>query len=176
MPTPPLFDAAALSGFPGAPFAESAVAAAASAIRAAAGWHVAPSVTETIVVDCDGGAYLFIPTLWLDSVTAIRDSDGNTIALDDVQLAKTPRFRAGCLYRSQSWPTLDTVELDIVHGFDACPPELLALGAAMCQSISRDRSITQESEGPFSVAYSATSQTELEASPLLARYRIPSRP
>lgn len=176
MPIPPLFDAAALADFPGAPFSSSVVAAAESAIRAAAGWHIAPQINETVAVESDGGCYLFVPTLWLDSVTAIRDvtNDDAVIAFDDVQTARTPRFRAGCLHRASAWP-MSVVELDIVHGLDECPPELLALAASLCQSISRDRSITQQTEGPFSVAYSAASQAELEASPLLARYRIPQR-
>jgi hypothetical protein len=117
-----------------------------------------------------------LPTLWLDSVTEIRDVTNGSIviALDDVQTAKTSRFRAGCLRRSSSWPSSSIVELDIVHGYDTCPPELLALAATLCRSITRDQSIRQRAAGPFSVTYDS-SANELVANPLLARYTIPPR-
>ena len=41
-----------LSGFPGAPFTDQVVDSAVAALRAAAGWHIAPSRTETVAVDC----------------------------------------------------------------------------------------------------------------------------
>jgi hypothetical protein len=175
MPTPPLFEAADLAVFPGAPFAADVVTSVDAAMRAAAGWHIAPQITETVVVDSDGGQYLLLPTLWLDSVTEIRDVNENAIvSSDDVQTAKTPRFRAGCLYRGSAWP-IGPVELDIVHGYEDCPAELLALAAALCRSSGRDQTIQQQAAGPFSVTFSQIAQSELEASPALARYTIPPR-
>lgn len=162
---PALVTAADLADFPGAPFAEVRVEAAGEALRSEAGWHIAPEVTETLTVDADGGHFLFLPTMRLSAVTEVRDVSGDAPRVLD----GWRKSRKGVIYRAGGWPTgFETVEVDVVHGYAACPRELLPVVADYTS-----RRVTQESLGSRSVSYS-NDESRLDAR--VARFKIPARP
>lgn len=160
-----------LTEFPGAPFAASQVAAAAGQIRDICGWHIAPSQAETLTLDTDGSTVLPLPTLKVTAITEIRDVTGDTPAV----LTGWRFSSAGILVRAAGWPTgVAAVEVDLTHGYDACPDALLPVIAERCQLFNRDGSIRQESLGSRSATFGIA-----EASPsasTLARYTVPGGP
>lgn len=177
--TTDLLEPADLAGFAGAPFADEIVAVVGESIRSAAGWHIAPGVVETVAVEGDGTRYLLLPTLHLTDVTAVRDvSDpDNPRTLDGWSKARTPRFTAGCLRRSSPWPCVD-IEVDIVHGYDGCPADLLAAAAALCQDARVNKATGKVRLGSLSldgtgdeVAGEGTSTAAA-----IARYRLTAAP
>jgi hypothetical protein len=74
-----LVDTLAFNDYPGGPFSQEVVDAAAAYVRNLAGWHIAPVVTETLVVEAPGGSQLILPTRWLVSVSAIRSRAYNDV-------------------------------------------------------------------------------------------------
>jgi hypothetical protein len=166
-----------LAGFPGAPFADAVVDAAVAELRKAAGWHIAPSRQETVAVESEGGWTVILPTLHLTEVRAARDVtslDADPTVLTGWRGTATLRFRAGIVGRPMcGWPR-GALEVDITHGYDRCPPELLPVIAAACRSMASDaRTVQSENSGPFSVTYRAPSG---DLDPAVARYALPSRP
>lgn len=174
MATPPLLTGADLAAFAGAPYTDAQASQAGEEIRAEAGWHIAPSVTETITVDSDGGPWLILDTLQLTDVTAVRDvtDPANPITLVDWSAAKTRRFRAGCLIRRSGWPR-GVLEVDIVHGYDACPGELRKAAAALARETRGQGSGGSVRLGSLSLVLPDSTETVGSA---VDRYKIPPRP
>lgn len=165
-----------LSGFPGAPFADGVVDAAVAELRKVAGWHVAPSIDETVAVDADYGRSVILPTLRLNAVAAVRNVTSlvdDPTDVTDYRTTPTLRFRAGIVDRPCGWPC-GVLEFDITHGYDTCPAELLPIIAAACRQIGADsRNVQQQGAGPFSVTYREPSG---DIDPAVARYALPPRP
>lgn len=164
---PGLVTSVDLSPFPGAPFDDSVVLSAGATIRNLCGWHIAPTLTETVTVNSDGGHDLFVDSRMLTSVTAARDVSGDT----PVILTGFRWSTAGRVWRDVCWPRgFQVVELDIVHGYDRCPDDLLPLVADAAREIGRNRQVRQESAGGVSVSWDGSGMV---GDPVLGRYRIP---
>lgn len=170
--THPLVDPGDLDGFPGAPFNDAAVVDAAVArVRREARWHIAPSVTETLTVTgYSGGEALLLPTMRLTAVTEVRDVTGDT----PVVLTGWDFSPAGYL-TWHTWPTCTTYyhrrtkfEVDVVHGYEQCPADLLPVIAAAAQGALTDSRIMVA--GPFQFRDSTTAPD-----PTLAAYTLPQR-
>lgn len=159
----PLATPEMLSDFPGAPFVSSRVQVAGEQIRREAGWHIAPVQEETVVVSGSGGRVLLLPTLRLVSVSAVRD-----VSRDEPQVLTGWRVGADAmLVRSSGWPAGDSnLEVDLVHGFDTCPPELLPV---LVERVT-GRRVMQESLGSRSVTYAP------DAGDSVSFFRLPARP
>lgn len=166
----PLLSGIDLDGYPGAPFAPNIALAVGESIRSEAGWHIAPSVTETLTLEGNGGRWLILPTLYLTAVTEVRDvtDPDSPVVLGDWSAAKTPRFRAGCLRRDCGWPCTD-LEVDIVHGYDSCPSDLLPAAAALAQVAKVNKGVSRVG----GVQYDLSAVGDLSA---IDRYRLPPRP
>lgn len=164
-----------LDDFPGAPFSDPVVDAAVGELRRAAGWHIAPSVSETLTVDSDGGRTLILPTLYLTAVDAVRN-----VGSDDPVLVDPIRFsRVGVVQTPYTCIPcgLSSVEVDVTHGYEECPPELLPIIAAACRQIGADtRTVTSQGAGPFSITYRDPSTNGGSVDPAVARYALPPRP
>lgn len=173
---PPLVSASDLTDFPGAPFPLMLVAAASASVRADAGWHIAPVVTETLTLDSDGGRFLVLPTLRLVSVVSVTDVTGTAGWLLD----GWRRTQSGALYRANGWPAgYSAVEVTLTHGYTSVPADLLPVIAARCQRSLTDATITQRSETvgarTSSEAYNIN-RLELEAANTgVERYMLPPR-
>lgn len=164
-----------LADFPGAPFAESLVTVVGATVRREVGWHISPAVTETVVVESAGGRYLLLPTLNLTAVTEVRDvtdEDVAPVVLTGYRTHETARFRAGVLDRPAGWPTDGVVEVDIVHGFDQCPPDLLSAVAEWVQAVSkRTGGLGSRTLGDLSESYRSSLTAESRAA--VEAYKIP---
>ncbi len=171
----PLLSGVELLDFPGAPFPLSLVLAAAESVRSDAGWHIAPAVAETVLVDGSGAhPLLLLPTLRIVSVSGISVyDDGAWLPLLDWRVAGS-----GMLYRTGGWPYgIAGIQVTMTHGFDVVPDDLLPVIAARCQrsGINVLQSQRSETTGPYTVSESFNTRL-LEASGTdVGRYKLPNR-
>lgn len=156
-----------LADFPGAPFVDALVDAAAGSVRDEAGWHIAPSVTETLTVVSPGGTALLIPSL-LYTITAVRDV---TDAANPETITNYVDRGSGVLHRGYGWATDHKYEVDVTHGYAACPPALLPVLAELCQLMGVNSALSQQSAGPFRIVIREGGLTETSAT-TLARFKV----
>jgi hypothetical protein len=169
----PLVEPTDLTDFPGAPFPASLVAAACDSIRDDAGWHIAPSVESTEQVHSLGGKYLFVKSLRLTDVTEIRSitESGTTV------LTGWVRYESGTLFRSCGWPVDALIEVDMVDGYETCPPSLFPAVVSRIQDAKVDRSrgsvrlgsLAVSPLGPPNTAAAEAAQPDA----VVRRFRIP---
>lgn len=157
--------------------------AATGEIRAACGWHVAPSVTHTLTVESSGSRLLILPTLRLTAVTAVR-VDGQ----DLVSSGYTWRESGLITRRGGSWPSAPAViEADVTHGWQPDEvPHIKGLIAAMVTRVKATKNglIVRAQAGQVSRTYSQVasnqaaglSLTEHERTNVLAPYRLQQTP
>ena len=156
-----------LTGFPGAPFSEPVLRAAAESVRDECGWHIAPVLSETVKTVTVGNVAL-LPTLQVVEITAIRDArTGDTITGWHVD------ERAGVVH---GLPYCRRVEVDLRHGHEKCPAALLPAIADRAKAITTGGYVRQESLGSRSVAYATGPDIGVGAADPLARYKLPPRP
>lgn len=170
----PLASPANLIDYPGAPFTDAVVDAAVAAVRREAGWHIAPEVIETLVVDSSGDRFLALDTLNLADVTEIRDVtyDHSTPVVTGWRNLKTPRYRAGVLERPGGWPR-GVLEVDVVHGFTETPADLFPIIAAVANAQRTGRGGGAMRIGSLSVSMADPGQTVADG---LAPYRVRGLP
>lgn len=110
------------------------VDSASAAIRDLCGWHIAPIVEQTFIVDEPlGRADIFLPTLRLLEITAVK-VDG--VALDAEELAALDWSSRGYLSRGNGgrWPTRRrSVEITVRHGWAATPASVSQVCLALAQ-------------------------------------------
>ena len=162
-----------LVDFPGS-FTLSQIDSASDEIRSVCNWHIAPTLTETLTVESDGGLRLFLPTLQLLAVTEVRSiaDDGTTTVLTGWRDAATTQFRAGILFRSLGWPA-GIIEADVQHGYATAPKSLLPVIAERCQRYGKDSTVRQESLGSRSASFGLLDDSSAHT---LARYKLGGRP
>lgn len=119
----PLVDAANIATYRGAPFESVLLDAACGAVRSHCGWHIAPRLDDHLVlVSGPAGRRLVLPTLNIVEVTAIRD------VVTGVAVTGWRVGGAGMLIRDTGWPRgEDNLEVTLTHGYDTCPPEIVAV-------------------------------------------------
>jgi hypothetical protein len=143
--------------------------AACEAARAYCGWHIAPSVTETVTVDGPGGSILMLPTLHLTDVASITN-DGTAVTDPEWSEAGMVRGSWSCRFRG--------VEVTMTHGYDSCPPEILGVlreAASRGVTGSAVSQVGQVRMGGVSGVPGAASFM-LDQQAVLDRYKIPARP
>lgn len=145
-----------LAGFPGAPFDQTTVSGVVGQVRDRAGWHIAPSEDETLTLDGPDTRQLVLPSLLITAIEEVRDvtNPDAPVVLTGWRLAK-----AGILVRDIGWPCgLSVIEVDLTHGYAACPDALLPLLGALAQSVTTNFVIGSERIGPYEADYSAPSE------------------
>lgn len=176
-----LVDPADLAGLPGAPFTDLEVDVAVASIRRDAGWHIAPQMAETdIPLDvAPFDPVLRLPTRRLVSVEAVRDADSGDVF--DPSRYRVSRERARIRRKGGYWPHgYERVEVDMTHGYEQCPADLLPVIAQYALGARRDYSVQSVRVDDSSVSY-ATAGTEtlnatLAGNAALARYTLPEFP
>ena len=134
------------------------------AVRDYCGWHIAPSVTETLTVDGPGGALLLLPTLYLTDVSSIT-SDGH--AVTDPEWSQNGMVR-GC------WSSkFRGVVAEITHGYDEAPAEVLAVAREMLDGRSRT-GVSQVTTNSHQVSFDLA--PDVRQRRVLNRYRLEPQP
>lgn len=154
-----------LTGFPGAPFTATVVAAAADAIRHECGWHIAPEVTSTVRVDVSNGVAV-LPTLRLVEVVSVTSESGQALDVRWGDPNGVVRLQ-GCYTGSAS--------VVFEHGYESCPPALIGAVAASAQLVRRGQ-VRQESLGSRSVSYGTAAEVAAASDPVVARFKLGPRP
>lgn len=159
-----------LTSYPGAPFADAVVDSAVAWLRDEVGWHVAPLVTETVTLDSLGGRTLILPTRHLVSVTEVRDvTESTPIVMTGWRRSR----RTGMLFLSCGWPQgFESIELDLVHGFEETPKQLLPVVVELCQSGMVNSRVSQESAGGESISLRTGGALGTESIAVLDRLTI----
>lgn len=154
---------------------EDAWVAACARVRSAAGWHIAPVVTETVTVAGAGLPYVAVRTLRLLDVSAATDQG----------VAVTPKWReSGYVYPDAvggSWgASFDGVQLTIRHGYEQCPEDLLdAIKAAVGSVVPAQYAGRRLVAGPFQSDLSKASASVIWTPDQLAvidHYTLPPSP
>lgn len=157
--------------------AQAAIDRATSDVRGRCGWHVAPSLTETITVRAPfkgGRAVLFLPSLLVTAVDAVR-VDGVTLDVNDYAWDETGRL---ALTGGGPFARDCVVEVDLTHGYATVPEDLQGLVLSLAARSKDDPkgNLVQVARGPFSEQYNpggvAGFNPKAEAD-VIARYRIP---
>ncbi len=120
--------------------------AANQAIRTECGWHVAPIITEDLVLDGTGGRNLLVPSLRIREVVSAK-SDGHDVT-DQVKFSR----RAGVLTLASGWSCdVGSIELTIEHGYAADEvPNVAALIVTLTKRAATSSAFVQQSIGPAS--------------------------
>lgn len=155
---------------------DPALALACAAVRDYCGWHIAPSVTQTVTTRGDGRRDLLLPTLHLTDVTDATN-DGVAVAVTEWDEIGVVRF--------PGWPIWSTsmrgVTVTITHGYDYCPEALAGAIRSMAARGVTSLGVTRSQVGQVSRQYAtgatdgALGATESELA-ILRRYRIPAAP
>lgn len=143
-------------------------AAACAVIRNHCGWHIAPSVTETLTLDGTGGTILRLPSMHVTEVDTVTN-DGADVT--------TPSWSKNGVIEHYYWTSARRgVEVTLTHGYTSCPDEVLALAKAMAMTgaTSRALGVKSQTAGPFSVEYEGTFADAVTS--ILAPYRVPPSP
>lgn len=143
-----------LAAFPGAPFSDAVVDAIAATLQTTLGWHVAPRVVETITLDHLGGPHVVLPSRMVNTITEIRDVTGTPTPITGWR-----QSAEGGLLHGSFWPVgLSVLEVDLDHGYDALPEELLPVLADLGQSAKLNKTVTQQAAQPFTVVYASVAE------------------
>lgn len=161
-----------LAFLPGAPFTDEEVAAAVAVVQAAVGWHIAPEQQETVTVSVGYSEQLLrLPTRKLVSVEEIRDADLDTTIDDATYRVLTTVNQV--LKTTGYWPPgYERVEVDMTHGYEAWPLDLLPVIAEVASTNRRDQTVRAQSAGVFTVAYGSTQTGAVGTSAALDRYLL----
>lgn len=152
------------------------------AVRAYCGWHIAPSVTETVTVDGSGMHIVFLPTLHLTGITSITN-DSQAFDLTDADSWDWTTYGAVRLIEQVFTWRMSGVTVEFTHGFEHCPYELTAV---IAQTTQRAAQVPVSGggrymAGPYSIDYPDFSQNgpigfSASQIQILDRYRLPPRP
>jgi hypothetical protein len=147
------------------------VSQAQSTIRAYCGWHVAPNITETVLLDGRGGSHLWLPSLHVTAVSSISN-EGTvlTTAEYDWSVSGYVELRNWALWSSRP----RQISVTFTHGYEDIPADLVGVAASIAaRAGSSPAGIKRQSSGPFSAEY----EVELlgDEKSTLGRYKLPPR-
>lgn len=153
--------------------------AAQAAVRHYCGWHIAPSVTETIVVNASGGKALALPSKHVTALTSVL------VGTTDVTASVAWSQAGTIVLTSGFWPDLPgSVHVTITHGWDIDEvPDVAAIILAVARRArTSPGAIAAQSVNGASVSFATSGgaplgvplmRAEMEA---LAPYRLGARP
>ena len=140
--------------------------AAQAAVRRECGWHVAPIITESLVLDGAGGRDLLVPSLRVRELVSVRN--------DGVDVTGEVRFsrRAGVLSLSSGWSCeVGAVEVEMEHGFAVDEvPDVAALIVTLTKraaSSYQNGPVAQQAIGSANVRFFAGKDGGAVSVPLL---------
>lgn len=140
-----------LDYLPGAPFEDGEVDSAVETLRNVVRWHIAPQRSETVTLDVSiMQRRLFLMTTHLVSVDEIR-ARGEVVDPGDYSVS--PHLCRVIRNGSGYWPSgYAAVEVDMTHGYETVPRDLLSVIAAIAATSRRDQSVREAVAGPWTMA------------------------
>lgn len=139
--------------------------AASASVRAYCGWHVAPSVSETLHLDGPGGRALLVPSMRITRLVRVLN--------DDVDVTSRVRWsrRSGVLTLASGWSCdVGSVEVELEHGFSLDEvPDVAAIVVAIGKRVAAGNGmVVQEAAGGMSRRFLTTSDGNAPGVPLFA--------
>lgn len=124
--------------------------AAQNAVRRYCGWHVAPELDETLVLDSHGGRILMLPSRHVNSVTGVK-VEGAELAQDAYDWSEAGLIQL----RSGHWPDHPrAVEVALNHGYPPEEvPEILELIRNLAKRARTQPGVASQSVNGASVSY-----------------------
>lgn len=120
-------------------------------IRGYCGWHIAPSVTETVTLDGSASGVILLPTLRLTAAPTVVSVDGTTVEAENLQWSERGVVR----FLRHATTKLRGVVMTITHGYTDFPPELLAVARDMALQDGRIGASGMTS-GPHQIQFGVT--------------------
>lgn len=134
------------------PAAPTALESAEGALRDFCGWHVAPVIDETLVVDGNGRSKIKLPTQHIRAVTAVR--------IDGRDVTASVRWSDAGMLEGPTFPRrFRSIEVDLSHGYE--PKEIagiLAIVTAAAKRAETNPAVASQSVGGASVRYWGSDQ------------------
>lgn len=159
-PLPPLISGSELAAYLANP-QDKRIAAVTEWVRGRCGWHIAPSVTETLTVDAVDTCVVALPSLHVTDVDEVTES-GATV---DVEWNT-----AGLLRHPRRWSgRWRSVEATITHGYPTVPADLFKVIVESVLRLGAPGDQIMKKVGPFEVSESTFTYDELAT---IDRYRI----
>lgn len=158
----------------------SQLAFASAWVRAYCGWHIAPSITESVTLDTYGGTRIFLPTKHLTALGAVTlTADGSVV--DPSTLAMS---RLGFISKTgAAWPEgYSAVTVQFTHGYATVPEVVRAACVELAiQLPAQMTNVTAETVGGVSRQFGGKTTTAYDSvfrklETALENYRIPARP
>lgn len=131
--------------------AEQNLAAAEAVVRAYCGWHIAPVITEDMVLDGTGGRSLFIRSLRVVDITA-AEVDGVVVDPATLEWSAAGFIRAPGIWVDK----LRAVRMTVTHGFDAVPDVAQIIRDIAARASASPGGVVREQIGARSVSLSMT--------------------
>lgn len=170
---------------------EEALSRAEAAVRSYCGWHVAPSTTETLVLDGPGASVLLLPSLHVTDVESIEERGTlvDPASYEWSESGAVRRVSGGLLESWGSWRgprwtrAYRGLAVRLTHGYAEMPLDVLAIIERLA-----DRAIaSSEGAGTLSAVGAVSFATGSDGLPIggsltetelgvLARYKLPPRP
>lgn len=121
--------------------------AANQAIRTECGWHVAPVITETLVLDGGGGPGLLLPSQRVRTIDLVKN-DGDDVTAD-VKFSR----RTGVATLASGWSCdVGSIEITLTHGYELTEvADIAALIVTLTKRAAASSAFIQQSVGSASV-------------------------
>ena len=136
-----------------------------AAIRRWCGWHITPSVTETLVLDGPGGHVLTLPTMYLTTLTSVTE-DGVALTpydpatgLGDYEWSELGNVNRVCGYWSEHYHWTERyrgLAVAIVHGYATAPDVAQIIMQVCANALASPMGATREQAIGFAASWSAT--------------------
>lgn len=144
-----------------------------SRIRSYCEWHVAPKITETILVDGRGSPSLQLPSLHVVDVTSITN-EGELVDPDDYDWSADGYV----VLNNGGWWSRRPRQVEVVfqHGYEDVPADLVGVAVALASRLATSPSgVKREAAGAVSLEY-GSSDFFADEREILDRYKLPPRP
>ncbi|MFF0942695.1 hypothetical protein ACFYE2_00495 [Kocuria sp. CPCC 205300] len=129
---------------------EQLLSAASAKVRRYCGWHIAPVVTDHVVVDGPGTNTVMLPTMRLLEVKVLTEN-GMDVPLADLEWSEDGYLRK---YHGAAWTgRLRGLKATILHGHDDLPDLEQVVIDVVARASLIPTGITQESTGSSAVSY-----------------------
>ena len=151
------FNAITGGAYVGNPRAESAINAAAQAVRNYCGWHICPSV-ECTAYPIGEGKLLKLPAGYVSAITSVTE-DGVELTTGQYEWRRDGLMRRMCFMNwSNSW---SGIEVEYTAGFepDAVPDLVEAVCSIASGVLAVAPGVTSESADGVSISYSANASS-----------------
>lgn len=148
------------------------------AVRSYCGWHISPSVAESVTIYGNGSDKLFLPTLHVTSVASVSVDGDDPLSVDDF------RWSPQGVLSGRTWPVDKPVVVSFTHGYDEASDVMGVIAELVSARTSYPSGQTPAavSLGSARVSFTGAGGAPIRAMAsepqmaVLDRYKVPSRP